>query len=50
VTGTNLTEEFADKLEEAKSNLPEFGNGKVIFQKLVLEPNAKYLNLSGSVA
>ena len=36
LTGLNLEEEFTKRLSEAKSNIPKYGNGKGVYQQLVL--------------
>ncbi len=35
LTGIDLEREFVDVLKDAKSNIPEFGDGKAIWEKLV---------------
>lgn len=35
ITNVSLEEEFLTRLSEAKSNLPEYGNGKEVYEKLV---------------
>lgn len=50
ITGKNLDADFLEILEKAPSNVPEFGNGAKVFEKLVIPAEIDLIRVGGHYA